>query len=215
MSKDTQLIQAFVRDERVQNRINDLLKDDDLVRQFTTSLLAITNSNPTLAKCTPESLFNGSLTAASMQLPINQNLGYAYLVPYKNKYGEYEAQFQVGYKGWLQLAQRSGQYRSIAATPVYEGQLLSNDPLRGIRFEWSVEAKGDPIGYAAYFELVYGFEKTLYMTTSQVRAHAERYSQSLKRDIREKKKDSLWTTDFEKMALKTVLKQLISKLDRL
>lgn len=211
MSKDSQIIQAFVRDERVQNRINDLLKEEHLVRQFTTSLLAVANSNATIAKCTPETLFNAALTAASLQLPVNQSLGYAYIVPYKNKFNEYEAQFQIGYKGWIQLAERSTQYRIISATPVYEGQLVSNDPLKGIKFDWSVETTGDPIGYAAYIKLKYGLEKTLYMTTEQVLAHAKRYSQSYKQDLKDQKTKSLWSTDFEKMALKTVLKQLISK----
>lgn len=191
-------VQHYIRNPSIQGQFEKLLKNR--ATQFTTSLLSVVNSNENLAKCTPETVVSAALTAASLDLPINQNLGFAYIIPYKN-----EAQFQMGYKGFIQLAQRSGQYKTISSTPVYEGQLISIDPLRGIVWDWSVEAKGEPIGYAAYFELLNGFEKTLYMTKLEMSNHGKKFSQTYKKGF------GLWVDDFESMALKTVIKLLISK----
>jgi len=158
----------------------------------------------------PDTVVNAALTAASLDLPISPSLGFAAIVPYKSR-GKYHAQFQIQWKGYIQLAQRSGKCKTISATAVYEGQLKDTDPLRGITWDWTVKPKGDPIGYASYFELLNGFEKTLYMTRKQVDDHGRRYSQSYKYDLKDKKKESLWSKDFDAMALKTVIKQLISK----
>ncbi len=198
-------VQKFIRNDSIQKRINDLL--DKRAGQFTTSLLTAVNSNDRLAHCTPESVLNAALTAASLDLPINPNLGFAALVPYGN-----EVQFQLQYKGLIQLAQRSGKYRTISVAPVFEGQLISNDPLRGITFDWSVTPEPDatPIGYAAYIELINGFEKTMYMTYEQVEQHATRYSKAYNYDQKSKKSSSPWSTNFDAMANKTVLKKLLS-----
>lgn len=191
-------VQQYINNDSVQVRISRLL--DKRASQFTTSLITAVNANERLAKCKPETVLNAALTAASMNLPINQNLGFAALVPYGN-----ECQFQMMVKGFIQLAQRSGRYRTISASAVYEGQLTSNDPLRGITFDWSVTPKEDaePIGYVAYFELLNGFEKTLYMSLEEVTAHGKRYSKTFK--------NGPWQDNFEAMALKTVLKLLISR----
>lgn len=196
-------VTRFIRNYSIQKRIEDLL--DKRSSQFTTSLITAVNANERLARCKPETVLNAALTAASMDLPINPNLGFAALVPYGN-----ECQFQMQYKGFLQLAQRSGKYRTIAATEVYEGQLLTNDPLRGITFDWSVPPVGEPIGYAAFFELLNGFEKTSYMTREQIESHARKYSKAYQSDLRAQKEDSPWSTNFDAMAKKTVLKLLIS-----
>lgn len=196
-------VTKFIRNDSIQKRIEDLL--DKRAGQFTTSLITAVNANERLAHCKPETVLNAALTAASMDLPINQNLGFAALVPYGD-----ECQFQMQYKGFIQLAQRSGKYRTISATEVYEGQLTSNDPLRGITFNWSVAPVGEPIGYAAFFELLNGFEKTSYMTREQVDAHARKYSKAYQYDLRAKKENSPWSTNFNAMAKKTVLKLLIS-----
>lgn len=200
-------VTKFIRNDSIQKRIEDLL--DKRASQFTTSLITAVNSNTRLANCRPETVLNAALTAASMDLPINQNLGFAALVPYGD-----ECQFQMQYKGYIQLAQRSGKYRTIASTPVYEGQLISNDPLRGITFDWSVPSPTDPdvkpLGYAAFFELLNGFEKTVYMTYEQVDAHGRKFSKAYQYDLKAKKTSSPWSTNFDAMARKTVLKGLIS-----
>lgn len=195
MAEQNQLAK-FIRNDTVQARINSLL--DKRASQFTTSLITIANTNNKIAKCDPSTVLNAALTAASMDLPLNPNLGFAYIVPYGS-----EAQFQMGWKGYVQLAQRSGRYKTISATPVYEGQLVSNDPLRGVIFDWSIEAKGNPVAYAAYFELLDGFEKTLVMTADEMMAHAKRYSKSFN--------NGPWKTDYDKMAKKTVLKLLLNQ----
>jgi recombination protein RecT len=114
-------VSAYLRDDNVQKRVNELLGKRS--SQFITALMSATNNVAHLSECTPASVLNAALTVAALDLPINNNLGFAYLIPYKNK-GVYEAQFQMGWKGFIQLAQRSGQYKTIAATPVFEGQLI-------------------------------------------------------------------------------------------
>lgn len=189
-------VQKFLRNDSIQKRIEDLL--DKRAGQFTTSLLTAVNSNARLANCKPETVLNAALTAASLDLPINSNLGFAAIVPYGS-----EAQFQMMWRGFVQLAQRSGKYKTISAAPVYDGQIVSNDPLRGITFDWTVPAKGEPVGYVAYFELLNGFEKTSYMSVEDVTKHGKKYSKSFN--------SGPWKDNFEAMALKTVLKLLISR----
>jgi recombination protein RecT len=176
--------------------------------QFITSVLQITASNEMLAKADPMSIYNSAAVAATLDLPLNNNLGFAYIVPYnaKQKDGSYKvvAQFQMGYKGFIQLAQRSGQFKTISAAPIYEGQLVEMNPLTGFVFDFS--KKGEKIvGYAAYFSLINGFEKTFYMTVEEVNKHAGKFSQTFKKGF------GLWKDEFESMATKTVLKLLLSK----
>lgn len=182
--------------------------------QFVTSVLQIANSNALLKNADPMSIFNAAATAATMDLPLNNNLGFAYIVPYNEKVkgvgGKPDtyrtvAQFQMGYKGFIQLAQRSGQFRTISASPIYEGQILEHNPLTGIVFDFNNKLSEKVIGYAAYFQLLNGFEKTLYMPIETVKLHGKKYSQTFKKDF------GLWKDDFDAMALKTVLKLLLSK----
>lgn len=201
-------VAKYIKNESVGKRINELLKDR--APQFTTTLMAVLNSNKALNDCEPQSVLTAALTAASMDLPINQNLGFAYLIPYKNK-GVDACQFQMGYKGFIQLAQRSGYYKTINATEVREGEIAKIDRLSGdIEFNWieneKEREKAKIIGYVAYFKLLNGFEKSLYWSVEKCQAHAKRFSKSFKSGG-----GGLWQDDFESMAIKTVLKQLISK----
>lgn len=214
-------VAAFLRNPTVVARTEALLKED--AGKFTAGLLAAVNTNPTLAQCTPVTVYNAALTAAALKLPINSSLGFAYLVPYHNNkkvVGEdgkerwvktWEAQFQMGYRGFIQLAQRSGQYKRIAAAPIYEGQLIDEDPLNGYTFDWKAKESDKVIGYVCRFELLNGFTNDLYMTAEEMEAHGAKYSQSYKSDKQYKNNKSLWSTDFHTMALKTVLKLNISK----
>lgn len=176
--------------------------------QFITSVLQIAASNDLLAKADPVSIYNSAALAATLDLPLNNNLGFAYIVPYnaKQKDGSYKcvAQFQMGYKGFVQLAQRSGQFKTISATPIYEGQLVEMNPLTGFVFDFT--KKSDKIiGYAAYFSLINGFEKTMYMTVDDMSKHGKKYSQTFKKGF------GLWNDEFDSMATKTVLKLLLAK----
>ena len=194
-----QLHKQILNNPATIKRVGEMLGSERKANAFITSALSVINSNNLLLKASPESVFQAALTAASLDLPINQNLGFAYIVPYKG-----QAQFQLGYKGLIQLAQRSGQFQTISASAIYEGQLVEENPLTGFKFDFTV--KGEKvIGYAGYFKLINGFEKTLYMTIEQVKNHAKQYSQSYGKDY------SPWKSDFDAMAVKTVIKKLLSK----
>lgn len=195
---------AFFDRPVVQEKLKELVGKN--APAFATSVLQIVNSNSMLVNADPQTVFSAACMAATLNLPINNNLGFAYIVPFKNnKTNTIEAQFQLGYKGFIQLAQRSGQFSRIAATPVYEGQLLSANPLLGYEFDWSVKPSGNPIGYVAFFKLINGFTAELYMSKEEVMKHANKYSQTAKKGF------GVWKDQFEAMALKTVLKLLLSK----
>lgn len=178
-------------------------------QSFATSVLQIVNSNDMLKNADPMTVFSAACMAATLNLPINSNLGFAYIVPFKNnKANRTEAQFQLGYKGFIQLAQRTGQFERIAASAVYQGQLIEADPLLGYKFDWKVPSNGNPIGYVAFFKLLNGFTAELYMSREDMEKHAKTYSQSYKND---KYNSSIWSKDFDGMAKKTVIKLLLSK----
>lgn len=176
---------------------------------FITSVLQAVASNDLLAKADPQSVFHAAAVAATLDLPINQNLGFAYIIPYnqKQKDGSYKciAQFQIGYKGFIQLSQRSGHFKTISSTPIYKGQLIESNPLTGFVFDFNIKDSDEVIGYAAYIRLLNGFEKTLYMSKEDLNKHGVRYSQTFKKGF------GLWKDDFDAMATKTVLKLLLSK----
>jgi len=144
---------------------------------------------------------------------LNNNFGFAYIVPYAkddydekgNKIRKQYAQFQMGYKGFIQLAQRSGLFKTISVTEVYEGQLIEENPLTGFAFDFTKKTSDKVIGYASYFELLNGFQKTLYMTREMAEQHGKRYSQTYQKGF------GLWKSDFDMMAMKTVMKLLLSK----
>ena len=171
---------------------------------FISSLLSLTNSTPALQQADPKTVLSAAMTAATLDLPINPNLGFAYIVPYRSKNGM-QGQFQMGYKGFNQLAMRTGQYKTINVSAVYEGQIKSIDPFTG-DIERGEKESDKIIGYVAYFKMINGFEKYLYMTAEELEAHGKKYSQAYRSG-----KDCLWKSNFDSMAKKTVLKLLISK----
>lgn len=176
----------------------------DKAKGFVTSVLQIISDSDKLAKASPDSVLNAAMTAATLDLPINPNLGFAYIIPYNNKTGTI-AQFQMGYKGYIQLCQRTGLFKTISCTAIYEGQLVNEDPLRGFEFDFRVKSSDKIIGYASFFSLLNGFEKTFYMSKEEVEAHAKEYSQSYRSGY------GVWKDNFSAMAKKTVLKLLLSK----
>lgn len=167
---------------------------------FISSIIAVTNSSNYLMKADPATVIGAAAQAAMLDLPINQSLGFAYIVPYKGA-----AQFQLGYKGYIQLAQRSGQYADIGAKTVYEGELEYENRLLD-KFRFGERTSDKVIGFLAYFRLTNGFEKMLYMTVDEAQAHAKKYSQNYKGGT-----DKWGLADFNVMAEKTVLKRLLSK----
>ncbi|KAA0560745.1 recombinase RecT [Bacillus sp. CH30_1T] len=165
--------------------------------QFTASILSLYNNEKMLQKAEPMSVISSAMIAATLDLPVDKNLGYAWIVPYGGK-----AQFQLGYKGYIQLALRTGQYRYINVTPIHEGELIKWNPLtEEIDIDFEQRESEAVIGYAAYFELLNGFRKTVYWTREQVEKHRKKFSKS----------DFGWKNDWDAMAMKTVLKSLLSK----
>ena len=187
----------------VKNQFENALKEN--AGAFVASIIDLYNSDTYLQKCDPASVAMEALKAATLKLPINKQLGFAYIVPYKNKDGVSIPQFQIGYKGYIQLAMRTGQYRFINAGPIFEGVDVERNILTGeINFVGEPTSQ-TPKGYFAYIELLNGFAKVLYATKDEVISHAKRYSKSFNRS------SSAWKTNFDEMATKTVLRLLLSK----
>lgn len=198
--------------EDVQKKFKELLGQRSTA--FITSVLQIVSQNNLLSKADPTSVYQAAAVAATLDLPLNSNLGFAYIVPYNQKQSDgtwkQVAQFQMGYKGFIQLSQRSGQYKTLNVTEVVEGEIKSKNRLKGeFEFEWiendSERSQKQIIGYVAYFELLNGFSKSFYMTVEKLQAHGVKFSQTFK------KGHGLWKEDFDGMAKKTVVKLLLSK----
>lgn len=218
MTQNTQLVavqkvKSYLATVDVKSRLQDMLGRK--APAFMSSIVQIVAGSKQLQQCDPNSIMSAAFVAASFDLPIDPNLGFSAIVPYKGK-----AQFQMMYRGFIQLAIRTGQYRSINASEVYADEILSYNPItKECQFvnefkSDSFRAQGNQdkiVGYYSYFELVNGFRHQLYMTIEEVENHAKQYSQSYGYDLRENKKSSKWSTDFGAMAIKTVIKLLLSK----
>ena len=196
--KEAKTLKGMLEMPAYKNKFNEMLGKK--AAGFMSSIIAVANNNKLLAKAEPATVIGAAAQAAMLDLPINQSLGFAYIVPYKGA-----AQFQLGYKGYIQLAQRSGQYVDIGAKTVYEGELEYENRLLD-KFKFGERTGDKVIGYLAYFRLTNGFEKMLFMELDEMVAHAKKYSQSYKGGT-----DKWGLTDFNVMAEKTVLKRLLSK----
>lgn len=169
--------------------------------QYMSSIVNLVNSDVNLKKCEPISIIASCMVAATMDLPVDKNLGYAWVVPYGTK-----AQFQMGYKGYIQLALRTGQYKAINVVEIREGELISWNPLsEEVEIDFTKRKSDKVIGYAGYFKLLNGFEKTVYWSREDVEAHAKKFSKTYSFT------NGVWQTDFDSMAKKTVLRNLLSK----
>jgi len=205
-------IASFLATDSVKENVKKIVGEKDAQR-FISSLVSAVQTNPGLAECTNKSLLNAALLGQSLNLPQSPQLANFYFVPFKNsKAGTTEATFQLGWRGYIALAMRSGQYKKIHVTDIREGELKSYNPIED-EYEFTpitdmTERLQKPvIGYYAYFVLVNGFKKTMYWSREQMDEHAKKYSQSYRKGW----DSSLWKSDFDKMAYKTMLRQLISK----
>ena len=189
-------VKQFFERDNVRKKFEELL--GKRAPQYITSVLQVTTNNALLEKSDPISIYNAAATAATLDLPINNSLGFAWIVPYKGK-----AQFQLGYKGLIQLAQRTGQYTRINCIEVYESQFHSYNPLtETLDADFTQPPSGPVVGYCAYFKLVNGFEKLVFWTRLKTEAHAKRFSKTFS--------SGPWATDFDAMAKKTVLKATLN-----
>lgn len=240
--QETPQFQSIIKNPVVQKNLADTLGDITRSKKFTAGIITAVSMNKELAKCEPYSIISAALLGEVLNLSPSPQLGHYYMVPFKQK-AKYEgrdliepektvATFQLGYKGYIQLAIRSGQYKRINATAIKEGELISWNPLtEEIEVEFiqddEVREHTPTIGYYAYFELVNGFQKSMYWSRKRMGAHADKYSFAFHRngglealeklkagEIPEKdmwKYSSFWFTSFDDMAYKTMLRQLISK----
>lgn len=205
ITKQTTLlsIKGLLSKDELKNRFNEILKQK--APGFMASIISLVSGDQRFNDCDPNSIIAGALIAATLDLPINPNLGFAYIIPYNSKNGK-KAQFQMSYRALVQLALRTGQYKTINATEVYDGELISHDRLSGELVLDEKQKKSDRIiGYAAHFKLINGFEKSLYKTVDELMAHGKKYSKSFNHP------EGLWKTNPHVMMLKTVLKELLSK----
>ena len=206
--------------------INNTLGDPNRAKRFIASISSAVATNQSLQKCDVGSILSGALLGEALNLSPSPQLGQYYLVPYdKKQYNqqtkkwevvESNAQFQIGYKGYIQLAIRSGQYKDIDVIEVREGEFLGRNKLTGkYQFEFiedEVEREIKPIiGYMAYFEYLNGFTKSIYWTKEKMQKHAIEYSKAYASDLKQGTSYSFWSKDFNGMAFKTMIRQLISK----
>lgn len=241
--KGIDLLKSMLNADSVQAQFKNALGKNS--GTFVASVIDLYNSDSELQKCEPKQVVMEALKAAVLHLPINKALGYAFIIPYKNskkrldEHGRevkdpntgktvydkvIEPAFQMGYKGYIQLAMRTGQYRTINADVVYDGELRKVDKLTG-EIAFDGEKQSDKVvGYFCHFELLNGFRKTLYMTVAQMATHAKRFSKGIKRETTIESLMNLanlpvapdsntvgWMGNFHGMAIKTVIRNLLGK----
>lgn len=197
-------IATYLTNKNVLNRLESMLKER--TSEFTSNLIALADSDKKLQECEPQKLMQCAMNATALKLSLNKSLGHAYIIPYKGV-----PQFQIGYKGLIQLAIRSGQYKTLNAAPVREGEIEYN-VITGVAKFIGENPEGEVVGYISHSELISGFEKSIYMTCEQIEAFALKYSQAYANDKRYNKRTSKWSDpdSREAMAKKTVLKRLLS-----
>lgn len=205
--KQQQTLQQLMNSSAVVKKMNDVLGSEKKASSFISSVISVSQNNKLLRNAEPMSILSSAMVAATLDLPVVPTLGMAYLVPYKGV-----CSFQIGYKGILELAMRSGEFRNIIDEVVYDGQLVKKNKFTGeyvfdedsIKLDDKGEAK--PIGVMARFDLINGYSKTIYWSLEEIEAHAKRFSQAYRSGY-----DSPWKSDFWQMAKKTVLKSLLNK----
>lgn len=204
---------AMISTPGYQKMINNTLQDPKRAQRFVAAITSAVATNPALQECDPPTILSGALLGESLGLSPSPQLGQYYLVPYWNKKkGCNDAQFQLGYKGYVQLALRSGYYKHLNVIAVKAGELVRFDPLTeeveiNLNPDELARENSASIGYLATFEYLNGFRKTIYWSRDKMEAHALRYSKG----YAAKKGYTFWEKDFDAMAFKTMLRQLISK----
>lgn len=203
---------AYLTQDAVKTQINNIIGGKDGSR-FISSIVSAVSTNPALQECTNNSIVSGALLGESLKLSPSPQLGHYYLVPFNNRQqGTKEAQFQLGYKGYIQLAIRSGQYKKLNVMAIKAGELIAFNPLDeeieiNLIKDFNERENAETIGYYAFFELTNGFRKAIYWSKEQMEAHATKYSMGYKAH----KGYTFWEKNFDGMAYKTMLRQLISK----
>lgn len=209
--------EAYMHQDAVKNYVNNMLNNPREATKFIASIISAVNNTPALKECASSTIVSAALLGHSLNLSPSASLGHYFLVPFDDKRkGCKVAQFQLGYKGFIQLAIRSGQYKSINVLSVKEGELVAYNPfndeivLKPIT-DYEERKKAKTVGYYAFFELVNGFRKSIYWSKEQMVEHAKKYSAGYQADLKKGTNYTFWSKDFDSMAYKTLLRQLISK----
>ena len=191
----TSTLKSLMNNADIKRRFTEILKER--APQYMSSIINLVNSDINLVKCEPMSIIASCMVAATLHLPIDKNLGYAWIIPYKER-----ATFQLGYKGYIQLALRSAQYKAINVINVHEGELSSWNPLtEELDINFNNRLSDAVIGYAGFIQLMNGFRKTVYWTKDQIEKHKQKFSKS----------NFGWDNDYDAMAQKTVIRNLLCK----
>lgn len=204
---------VILQSDAYQKMINNTLQDKKKAQNFIASISSAVATNPALQECDAGTILSAGLVGESLNLQSGSTMGQYYLVPFKDrKNNRTVAQFQIGYKGYIQLAIRSGYYKKLNVVAIKEGELVSYDPLNeeievNLIDDDLEREKAETIGYYAMFEYTNGFRKTLYWSKEKMEKHAIKYSMG----YRAKKGYTFWEKDFDAMAIKTMLRQIISK----
>lgn len=208
---------AMLQTPAYQQAITNALTDKKEIQKFTAAITSVVATTPTIAECEISTILSSALLGHSLGLVPSPQLGQYYIVPFKDRRnGRTVATFVIGYKGYVQLAVRSGMYRSLNALEIKEGELKNYDRLtEEYKFEFiedDTKREATPtVGYVAYFEYISGFRKTIYWSKEKMQAHAMKYSQGYRSDVNKGTNYTFWSKDFDGMARKTMLRQLISK----
>ena len=198
--KQNKTLGELMHSPAVIGKLNEVWNSPQMANSFMSSVISVANGNPQLRNAEPMSIIGAAMVAATMQLQVVPTLGQCYIIPYGNK-----AQFQCGYLGIIQLCQRSGQFKKILAAPVHEGEYVSGDEFdEDYVFDKSQKKSDKVIGYMAKFELLNGFTKVAYWDVEKVKKHASKLSQAYRSGY-----NSPWKSDFDAMAMKTVLKSIL------
>ena len=215
-SQQKTTLTAYLSNDAVKNQINSIVGGKNGTR-FISSIISAVNANASLQECTNASILSAALLGESLNLSPSPQLGQYYMVPFKNNNaGVKVAQFQLGYKGYIQLAIRSGQYKKLNVLSIKEGELINFNPLDEeievkLIADEAEREKAETIGYYAMFEYTNGFKKAMYWSKEKMKAHAIKYSQGYAADVKKGTKWTFWSKDFDGMAYKTMLRQIISK----
>lgn len=204
---------ALMNTPAMKKKFTDILHEKS--DSFMGSLMTLVGGDNYLSQAEPMTIIASALKAATMDLPIDKNLGYAYVVPFNrsekvgNKWIKHnEAQFILGYKGYIQLAQRSGQYKALNALAIYDGQLIDWNPLtEEFTFDYKAKLSDEVIGYVGFFELLNGFKKTVYWTKQEIESHRIKNAKGYDKE----KLSGAWIDNYDSMAIKTVLRNMLSK----
>ena len=211
--KQSETIGEYLSSPKGQAKLSQYLPDKIKQQRFQTNVITIIANNPSLAECDKATIVSASLQSETLNLPLSNQLGFCYVVPYwDSKNNRMAGQFQIGWKGFVQLSHRTGQVKRLIAIEIKEGELVSWNPITEEAtlnpiMEEDKRKKAPTIGYYARLETITGFIKEMYWTKEKMEAHANKYSKAFKGG----KGFSLWTSDFDEMGKKTVLKQLLSK----